>query len=247
MFSGYDKFIDNVKELPTIYDRISFVWSYIVKNVQFNYAEAIKAALFSDIDSLYELSMSEDNTLPNYKELMLAKLYTVLSDICDFVFTDETIKNNTIDRIMLGVSLTNEKDNLLKMLGAASTYICGADYVKGLLQFGVCDDITDFAAKCFDDVGVPYLRVVGESHGLHEWLMVYVNNTWYHMDITDSIYVRDGSYQMDGDIFSYFLMTPRVLFELDPDRKIKIIGKNMYDEEITKDNYVLHLGGKKNV
>ena len=73
MFGNYESLIEYAKELPNNYDRVAFICSYVIRNVQFNYAEAIKASLFSDIDNLVELSLSEDNTLPYYKELIIAK------------------------------------------------------------------------------------------------------------------------------------------------------------------------------
>lgn len=248
MFLDYEHLIDYAKDLPNDYDRIALICSYVTRNVQFNYAEALKGSLFSDIDSLVDLSMSENSYLPNYKELITAKLYNKLQEMCEDIFTDNTIKNNTIDRIIAGVSLTSEKRSLLKMLGQASDYIGGSVYESDLLRFGVCSDITDFVSSYFNELNIKNTRVIGESHGLHEWLLVTVGGKDYHMDLTDSLYVRDGSYHMEGDATSYYLMTLDNLFELDPNRKIRIIGYDVYDdEEITKDNYSSILGGKKHV
>ena len=247
MFGNYESLIEYAKDLPNNYDRVAFICSYVIRNVQFNYAEAIKASLFSDIDNLVELSLSEDNTSPYYKELIIAKLYNELQTKCSKIFTNEELKNKAIERVITGVSLANNNSDLLMMLGSASIYINGSVYENGLLQFGVCSDIVDFVSKYFHDLNIEHSRVLGNSNSLHEWLLVNLEGRVYHMDLTDSIYVRDGSYNMDGDITSYYLMSTKNLFELDPNRIIRIIGRISYEEDITKDNYTNYLGGKSHV
>ena len=237
MIETFDNLIESAKHFNSDLEKVNFICDYVVNNVSFNYAEILKKALFEDLESLYELANSEDINASNYKEQILIRVYNRLNEIANNVFTDKELQNNSINMIINALKKVPEEKNLFKMLGDITPIVCGPTYNNELLTSGVCTDITDFLSDYFKAVNVKYVRVIGNGHSSHEWIVCYIDGVPYHMDLTYSLYVRDGSYNLDVPIDSYYLMSIEELFELDPTRTIRSIGSNALEIPLTIDNY----------
>ena len=237
MSESLKSLIEEAKTLNTDLDRVKYICDYVVNNVNFNYAEILKNALFEDIDGLCDLANEEDISAANYKDLILIRLTDRLNEIGNSTFTDKELQAETINNIITALKKDPEEKNLLRMLGNITRIVCGPTYNNELLTSGVCSDITDFLSSCFKELNIKYVRVIGNGHASHEWIICYLDGMPYHMDLTYSLYKRDGSYNVSGDIDSYYLMSMDELFELDPTRTIKSIGLNMLETPITADNY----------
>ena len=219
--------------LSTDIEKVNLVVDYVINNVSFNYAELLKGLLFDSLDNYYDMFNVSS------KEEAKRVLKGVLESISIEIFSNEELKNKTINQIMDAIDKVELQDNIYKMLGKATDDINDTTYAEDnrLLKKGVCDDISNFLHDYFNLVGIKSEIVIGQGHSSHKWIIVYIDNMPYHMDLTDSIYVRDGSYHMNNNISDFYYMSLEDLFRLDPNRQIRIIGTTIYDPSITKDNY----------
>ena len=76
-----------------------------------------------------------------------------------------------------------------------------------LLQgYGLCGGYTDAMAIFLDYYDIPNYKVISENH---IWNAVYLNNKWYHLDLTwDDPVMKDGSNTLE---YTFFLITTKEL------------------------------------
>lgn len=83
-----------------------------------------------------------------------------------------------------------------------TTSIYEADTAYGVLfeHYGICSGYTDLMAIFLNRLGITNFRVTNDTH---TWNAVYLNNVWYHLDVTWDDPINDE------DILShdYFLIT----------------------------------------
>ena len=99
-------------------------------------------------------------------------------------------------------------------------------YGSLLEGYSLCGGYTDAMELFLEDMGVKSYKISSENH---VWNAVYLNNTWYHLDLTwDDPITTDGS-----DILAYhfFLITTSELNELEKEQHN--YDKNVYSELAT--------------
>lgn len=93
-----------------------------------------------------------------------------------------------------------------------------------LLQgYGLCGGYTDAMAIFLDYYDIPNYKVISENH---IWNAVYLNNKWYHLDLTwDDPVMKDGSNTLE---YTFFLITTKELEEQATNQHI--FNKSVFSE-----------------
>lgn len=82
-------------------------------------------------------------------------------------------------------------------------------------HYGLCGGYTDAMAIFLNKYDIPNFKVVSENH---IWNAVYIDNNWYHLDLTwDDPVLTDGSDTLE---YTFFLITTRELEELETNQHI---------------------------
>ena len=93
-----------------------------------------------------------------------------------------------------------------------------------LLQgYSLCGGYTDAMELFLEDMGVKSYKISSENH---VWNALYLNNTWYHLDLTwDDPITTDGSDILE---YNFFLITTSELEEIEAEQHN--YDKNVYSE-----------------
>ena len=99
-------------------------------------------------------------------------------------------------------------------------------YGSLLEGYSLCGGYTDAMELFLEDMGVKSYKISSENH---VWNAVYLNNTWYHLDLTwDDPITTDGSDILE---YNFFLITTSELNELEKEQHN--YDKNVYSELAT--------------
>lgn len=75
--------------------------------------------------------------------------------------------------------------------------------------YGICGGYTDSMKIFLDRLNIPNYKIASENH---VWNLVYLNNTWYHLDLTwDDPIVTNGKDVLE---YNFFLVTTEELTKL---------------------------------
>ena len=159
------------------------------------------------------------------------------------LYSDDEIKklNVELDRLMHlteGVSNTRDKilflhdyiinntqyDTVRADTGSSdhdSTRMTGLIYE----HYAICGGYADTMAALLDRMNVPNYKVSSDTH---VWNAIYIDNAWYHLDLTwDDPVTTNGRNILDH---SYFIIDNARLAELNKDSKDHIFNKDIYLE-----------------
>ena len=96
-------------------------------------------------------------------------------------------------------------------------------YGSLLEGYSLCGGYTDAMELFLEDMGVKSYKISSENH---VWNALYLNNTWYHLDLTwDDPITTDGSDILE---YNFFLITTSELEELEAEQHN--YDKNVYSE-----------------
>ena len=96
-------------------------------------------------------------------------------------------------------------------------------YGSLLEGYSLCGGYTDAMELFLEDMGIKSYKISSENH---VWNAVYLNNAWYHLDITwDDPITTDGSDILE---YNFFLITTSELSELEGEQHN--YDKNVYSE-----------------
>lgn len=96
-------------------------------------------------------------------------------------------------------------------------------YGSLLEGYSLCGGYTDAMELFLEDMGIKSYKISSENH---VWNAVYLNNAWYHLDLTwDDPITTDGSDILE---YNFFLITTSELSELEGEQHN--YDKNVYSE-----------------
>ena len=99
-------------------------------------------------------------------------------------------------------------------------------YGSLLEGYSLCGGYTDAMELFLEDMGIKSYKISSENH---VWNAVYLNNVWYHLDLTwDDPITTDGSDILE---YNFFLITTSELSELEGEQHN--YDKNVYSELAT--------------
>ena len=250
---NYNDLLNQAKKLNTVDEQVSLIFKYLLGNVEYNYASLFKQLLFSDVDDLLDTyeSMESSYSDMDEKERATDFIEFKVNEIAKELISDNDLLNREVYKLLYALALTEEKSDILKMLGETSATIDNPIYEEGLLKRGSCFDIVDFMVTYFKDLGIKTVRVSGDGIPA-QWLIVYyggqpyrldsssdkfIGIQPYHLDPSSAMFIRDKVTNIHGRQTDYMKFTNSDLFALNPDRNITIIGRNLLSEPITINNY----------
>ncbi len=113
--------------------------------------------------------------------------------------------------------------------------------IEGILteNTGVCDALSKTMQILLDKVGIESILVTGVLENEdHAWLMVNINKSWYHLDVTSDMYVKDDDGNILAPVHTYFNVTENEIKETHD-----IADKEMIPEAVDEDlNYYNVMG-----
>ena len=164
----------------------------------------------------------------------------------NYIYTEDEIEkiNNEVERIINELEIDNLSSNREK-IKTIHDYIVNntkydvnkadklhSDYdssrITGVLfeHYGVCSGYADTMALFLENMGIKNFKV---SSNTHVWNAVYLDNDWYHLDVTwDDPVSKNGT---DSLTYNYFLITNEELKE----------KQESYDEHIFNQSFYLEL------
>ena len=196
-----------------------------------NYVEAINNYVHP-YNSFENISITINNF--NKIEIHVDKLYTdeEINYINGFLdnFIHNNIKSNmsTVDKIKIfhDYIIKNTKyDDNYDLYTDKDQYPTHPYNAYGLLTEGkaICSGYSDVMAIYLNKIGVPNYKIASDEH---VWNYVYVNNSWYHLDLTWDDPVTTNN--TDILIYDFFLINTNEL--LKQDAKQHNYNKNLYLE-----------------
>jgi regulator of replication initiation timing len=126
----------------------------------------------------------------------------------------EEVKNETdhekIIKILHDYIINNVKYDKERTDNNIIRYASNTAYGVLFEGYGICSGYSDTMALFLNYYNIPNYKVISENH---VWNAVYINNNWYHLDLTwDDPILNTGDEILDH---SYFLITTKKLKELD--------------------------------
>lgn len=162
----------------------------------------------------------------------------------EYLYNSEEIEkiDNEINRIMSN-TLNNNMDTITKVKVLHNYIVNNTKYDKvreetnsseydssrmtGLLfdGYAVCSGYADVMSVMLDKLNIKNFRI---SSSTHVWNAVFLNDKWYHLDVTwDDPVTHDGSDLLD---YNYFLIDTDKLFSLDHNKNEHSFDENFYLE-----------------
>lgn len=103
--------------------------------------------------------------------------------------------------------IENSKYDSKRSDEASSEYASDIAYGPLFQGYGVCSGYSDAMMLFLDKLKIPNIKITSENH---IWNLVYVNDTWLHLDLTwDDPVLDNGKDIID---YTYFLITTDELF-----------------------------------
>lgn len=183
-----------------------------------NYVEAINNYVHP-FNSFNNISVTINNF--NKIEIHIDKLYT--NEEINYIngFINSFIKNNiklnmsNIDKIKVfhDYIINNTKyDENYDLFSDKDNYPTQPYNAYGLLteKKAICSGYTDIMAIFLDKLGIPNYKIASDEH---VWNYVYVNDAWYHLDLTWDDPVNDNN--MNMLIHDFFLINTNQLLKQD--------------------------------
>ncbi len=94
--------------------------------------------------------------------------------------------------------------------------------------YGLCGGYTDAMALFLDYYDIPNFRIISENH---IWNAVYLDNQWYHLDLTwDDPVSKNGKDVLE---YTFFLITTEELEEIEKEQHL--FDKDVFQEIVSKE------------
>ncbi|MDD6878763.1 MAG: transglutaminase domain-containing protein [bacterium] len=181
---------------------------------------------FSSIETKYDsLGKITVKINKSYTEEQIQSINSKVKDIIKNEVKDETNKKEII-KIIHDYIINNSKYDSDKSDKNITNYLSSIAYGPLLQGYGLCGGYTDAMAIFLDYFNIPNFKVISENH---IWNAVYIENNWYHLDLTwDDPVVSDGSNTLD---YTFFLINDSELEKLETNQHI--YDKNVFVEVST--------------
>ncbi len=194
----YTSCIDDVKTLANDQIVLSNLNNFVhpfnsFKNIETEYDSFNKVTI-----TYYPVYQESDKATLTNKVLEIANGIDEESPLLDKIkfFHDYIIKHTKYD--------SNRSDSSLV------TYQSDTAYGALIEGYALCGGYTDSMALFLDHLGVENYKIASENH---VWNALYIDNTWYHLDLTwDDPITTDGT---DIIEYNFYLITTDELMELD--------------------------------
>lgn len=195
----YTSCIDDIKELANDQNTLSDINNYVHPYNGFSHIE-------SEYDSLGRVTI---NIVRNYTEedinLINKKIDELMPQLTSNYNSLETNIKNVHDYI-----INNARYDSARSDNNVLTYKSDTAYGPLFQGYAICGGYTDLMQLFLERLNVKNFRVSSDNH---IWNVLYINNTWKHLDLTwDDPVASDGKDYLE---YNYFLIDTNQLLTLE--------------------------------
>jgi len=177
---------------------------------------------FKNIDTEFDSFGKVNITINhNYDENQINELETTTSNILNNLVTTD-MKIDSKIKILHDYIINNTKYDKERSDNKVKKYHSDIAYGALLEHYAICGGYADAMKLFLDKLNIPNYKISSENH---VWNLVYINNDWYHLDLTwDDPVSEDGTDMLE---YNYFLITTDELQALETDQHIydKVVYK----------------------
>lgn len=197
----YDSCISDIKELTKEKITFSKINDYVHP---YNSFKDLNAKVSRD--GTVKVNVSKNYTTNEIDELnkrVSDILYELnIDDLSDNVEKIRSIHNYIIKNVEYDEKMANNN---------TSSYRSNTAYGALVQGYAICTGYSDAMALFLDELDIPNIKISSDEH---VWNLVYLNDSWVHLDLTWND-TNNPKYQM-----SYFLIDTDTLFKLDPEEHL---------------------------
>lgn len=212
----YDSCISDVKELANNQTILSNINSFVHP---YNSFTSIK----TEYDSLGKVKLIIQKA---YTKEQIQIINTKIDSIIKNEVGSQTDKKEII-KIIHDYIINNSKYDVDKSDKNIDRYASNIAYGPLIEGYGLCGGYTDSMAIFLNYYNIPNFKVVSENH---IWNAVYLDNEWYHLDLTwDDPVVSTGENVLE---YNFFLISTKELEELKTNQHV--FDKSVFSEFYAK-------------
>ena len=184
---------------------------------------------FSSIETKYDtLGKITLKINKSYTSREISEINEKVEDIVKNQVKNQSDKKQII-KIIHDYIINNSKNDSEKSDKNIDKYKSNIAYGPLLQGYGLCGGYTDSMAIFLDYYEIPNFKVISENH---IWNAVYLNDNWYHLDLTwDDPVVSDGSNVLE---YNFFLINNTELEKLNTNQHE--FDKEVFKEMLTNTN-----------
>lgn len=157
-------------------------------------------------DTLKRVTLEMEKTYTNQK---INEINEIVDKIIQEEIKDEDDPKEII-KIVHDYIINNTKYDKERADKNIIKYESNTAYGVLIEHYGLCGGYTDAMAIFLNKYNIPNFKVVSENH---IWNAVYIDNTWYHLDLTwDDPVLTDGTDTLE---YTFFLITTDELENLE--------------------------------
>lgn len=175
----------------------------------------------TEFDSLGKVTIYIQHT---YSEKEIEELNKSIMNIVQTNTTTDMTDENKI-KVIHDYIINNTKYDTNRSDNKVTTYHSDTAYGALIEHYAICGGYADSMQLFLDYLQIPNIKISSENH---IWNLVYINDNWYHLDLTwDDPVTSDGKDVLEYD---YFLITNEELKSLETDQHI--FDTSIYQEAI---------------
>ncbi len=149
-----------------------------------------------------------------YEPEQIELLETTVTNIINQVITENMSIEEQIKAIHDYI-INHTKYDINRSDNKVTTYHSDTAYGTLIEHYGICGGYADSMKLFLDYLKIPNYKISSENH---VWNLVYLNDQWYHLDLTwDDPVTSTGEDVLEYD---YFLITSKELQELETDQHV---------------------------
>lgn len=170
-------------------------------------------------DTLKRVTISIEKTYSNEK---INEINKVVNKITEEEIKDETDPREII-KIVHNYIINNTKYDKDRADKNIIKYESNTAYGVFIENYGLCGGYTDAMAIFLNKYNIPNFKVISENH---IWNAVYIDDAWYHLDLTwDDPVLTDGTDTLE---YTFFLIDTNELESLET-------NQHVFDKKVFKE------------
>ncbi len=197
----YISCIDDIKQLANDQDTLSNINNFVHPYNGFSHIE-------TSYDSTGKITI---NIYKSYTNDDIEKIEEKLDYIENNIIDKNDNLNNNIKKVHDYI-INNSKYDTMRNEKNVIMYKSDIAYGPLIQGYGICGGYTDAMELMFERLGVMSYKISGNKH---IWNSVYLNNNWYHLDLTwDDPVTNDNTDVLD---YSFYLISTNKLLNIESD------------------------------
>ena len=200
---SYTNCLDDVDALANSQEKLSDINNYVHPFNSFTHIE-------TTYNSLGSVTIS---TVKAYTQEEIALLNTAIDDIYPKIVNENATVEENIKSVHDYIINNTKYDRSRK--NGESEYHSDTAYGALYEGYAVCSGYSDTMSLFLNRMNIPNYKISSENH---VWNLVYVNNDWYHLDLTWDDPVTSNN--KDVLEYDYFLITNEELKEMETDQHV---------------------------